>query len=257
MYSVVIPSLGRVKYLNELILSIFAQTVQPLEIFILLDDNSHCRSIEHEINLGELAKLVWCKHLNLAEKRNHGASLIQSDFLLFSDDDDIWDPLRAENVLAALKFSHVCCHNFGKFGALSECSSSKLGIIDMAVSTRHLFYGANVFGGGSAISVKKGLVEFFPFSENYRYCEDFEWWLRVISAGIKVSYLGKSLVYYRIHDSNMTNSIYKITRYNFQLGIINLSKGLQILLIAVIILSRSLLRFPVSPVKNFLVNMRK
>ena len=46
MYSVVIPSIGRVNYLNELIKSIYNQTLSAEEIIIIFDNNEKCKEIE-------------------------------------------------------------------------------------------------------------------------------------------------------------------------------------------------------------------
>ena len=44
MYSVIIPSLGRINFLNELLESIYNQSVKPNEIIILLDNNKSCKN---------------------------------------------------------------------------------------------------------------------------------------------------------------------------------------------------------------------
>ena len=44
----------------------------------------------------------------------------------------------------------------------------------------------------------------------FKYCEDYEWWVRIILTGLSVRYIGQSLVSYRTHSSNMTSSIFKI-----------------------------------------------
>ena len=36
MYSVIIPSIGRLKYLNQLIKSIFSQTISPGEVILFI-----------------------------------------------------------------------------------------------------------------------------------------------------------------------------------------------------------------------------
>ncbi len=44
MYSVIIPSIGRINFLNQLLESIYNQSVQPLDIIILLDKNIQCEN---------------------------------------------------------------------------------------------------------------------------------------------------------------------------------------------------------------------
>ena len=46
MYSVVIPSIGRVNYLNELLESIYNQTLSADEIIIIFDNNEKGKEIE-------------------------------------------------------------------------------------------------------------------------------------------------------------------------------------------------------------------
>ncbi len=215
MYSVVIPSLGRLEYLNELLASIEQQTMQPQEVLLLLDDNDHCRTISREIRQLAGLRVILCPGMNLAEKRNYGAAIAQAEALVFSDDDDLWAPTRAAAVVKALAEFGACCHNYGKFGAEAGSSLSRLGPEDRTIGLAQLMRGANIFGGGSSIAARRAVVQVLPFSPKFRYCEDFEWWIRIVMASVKVRYLGDSLVSYRTHSTNMTGSAWRIVRFNF------------------------------------------
>lgn len=207
MYSVVIPSSGRFEFLRELLESIDRQSVRPSEVIILLDDNEHCRqgaiSVEGVV---DGTKITFCSGLSLAAKRNLGAEISSSEFILYSDDDDIWDEKKGEAVASALAEYPACCHNYGKMGAIIGDFLNSLGRRDKLVSNLDLVRGANVFGGGSTIAARRSLVALLPFASELPYCEDFDWWARVLAAGIPVRYLGASLVRYRVHSSNMTGS---------------------------------------------------
>jgi glycosyltransferase involved in cell wall biosynthesis len=181
--------------------------------------------------------------MNLAEKRNHGASLIQSDFLLFSDDDDIWHQERGELVIKALEGSPVCCHNYGKFGSDSGDALNKLGNYDVNVTRNHLLFGANVFGGGSAMAVRKDIVELFPFTRSYSFCEDFQWWVRLIFAGIHIKYIGKPLVFYRTHSTNMTRALMRISYYSLMVSKEVFLRAIFMLLVSVLIALRATAKF--------------
>ena len=56
MYSIIIPSIGRIKYLNELLISIYNQSLFPQEIIILLDKNKKCEEISNFINKKDLCR---------------------------------------------------------------------------------------------------------------------------------------------------------------------------------------------------------
>jgi len=59
MYSVIIPSIGRINFLNELLESIYSQSVQPNEIIILLDNNNSCKDGAKLINKKDICKIVF------------------------------------------------------------------------------------------------------------------------------------------------------------------------------------------------------
>lgn len=244
MYSVIIPSLGRLEYLNELIDSVLCQTVCPKEILILLDDNMYCREISSLLRQDPLVRVHRCESMNLAQKRNYGAEMAICDNLLFTDDDDLWAPTRAKRVLDTLVQFQVCCHNYGKFGDQSGPAFSKLGLVDVTLGPGHLLGGANIFGGGSAIAAKKEIVRAFPFSGEFIFCEDFEWWTRILLAGVMVRYLGESLIHYRTHSSNMTRSVTKISYFSLKLSAQLFSRSLWMLAVSASIALRAIARVP-------------
>ncbi len=240
MYSAVIPSLGRLEYINDLIVSILNQTIKPDEIIILLDANDHCREVKKKLVKNEVIKIYYCNKMNLAEKRNYGVAISRCDDILFSDDDDIWHESKAERVIYCLKKYKVCCHNYGKFGFEVGENFSKLGLKDIDVSSKNLLFGSNIFGGGSSISAKKNVLELFPFNPSFQYCEDYEWWIRVIKSKVSVKYLSKTLVFYRTHDKNMTSSSFNISKFSFRIVSQLFQDAALCLIISVAIFSRSI-----------------
>ena len=96
MYSIIIPSIGRIDFLNQLLESIYNQSLQPLEIIILLDKNNTCKEGAKFINKNDICQIIFCDKLNLAKKRNYGALISKSNYLVFSDDDDIWELNKGE-----------------------------------------------------------------------------------------------------------------------------------------------------------------
>lgn len=250
MYSVIIPSLGRISYINELLTSIQKQSPLPGEIILLLDDNEHCRSNKDNIKLIDNLKIEFLDSVNLAQKRNIGAEMAKFDLILYSDDDDLWMPNKADLVLKALSKAQVCCHNYGKFGTQDIESCGQLDAVDGFVKPNKIFIGSNIFGGGSSISATKSLLKLFPFSAEYRYCEDYEWWVRLLIADIKIYYLSLPLVKYRTHSSNMTRAIFTITSFSLKISKMMLYKGIWLILSGLIVAARAFLRLPVILVKS-------
>ncbi len=206
MYTAIIPSIGRIDFLNELLRSIENQSEKPSEILILLDDTDDKKLFLNKIIKIKKAKIIFCKKMNLAEKRNFGAKLSKNENIFYSDDDDIWHIEKAKTCNQKLKRYDVCCHNFNKFGFSSKKNISRLGITNKIISFSDLFYADNIFGGGSTIVCKKSVILLFPFNASLKFSEDFEWWVRIFFSGISIFYIGKPLVNYRTHKSNMTRS---------------------------------------------------
>jgi hypothetical protein len=256
MYTVIISSVGREKYLNELLQSIQCQTKKAGEILLLLDDNFHCKKIKiREIpNL----KIYFLKNKNLPQKRNIGASLSAFDLILFSDDDDIWENKKAEVAITKLNKYDVICHNFDKFGYINKEHCSKLGLKDRRIDKYFLLFGDNFFGGGSSISTKKNVILDTPFNEKYNYCEDIEWWTRVLLKKVNIFYIGKSLVRYRSHESNMTKALKGIYLNNIKLsyGLICDLKLFHIL-VGFIFLFRQTLKFTIQITYSYAKKIQK
>ena len=217
MYSIIIPSIGRINYLNELLLSIYDQSLFPQEIIILLDKNNKCEEISKFINKRDVCKIVFCNNLNLAQKRNYGALLANSNYLIFSDDDDIWETNKARLTIDSLQKSQVVCHEYSKFGYIKKNPKFIIGKKKKFITLFDLMFGSNVFGGGSGIASRREIILSIPFNKNYLFCEDYDWWIRVILAETKVEYIPFSLVRYRVHKNNMTSNFLKIFKYNIKL----------------------------------------
>ena len=249
MYSVIIPSIGRINYLNELLESIYKQSSLPNQIIILLDNNNACKEGAKFINKKDICEIIFCERLNLPQKRNYGALISESKYLFFSDDDDIWEYNKAELTIKSLKNSQVVCHEYSKFGALNQNPKFLMGKKKKLVKLIYLLFGSNIFGGGSAIATLKEIVLAIPFNEEYLFCEDYDWWIKVLLAEIKIEYLPISLVKYRVHNKNMTSNLLKIFNYNIKIFNKTLYKSLILFLTYFIGYLKSILSLSIKSIK--------
>lgn len=217
-YSVVISSIGRKEYLTDLLGSIYGQTRLPFEVLLLLDDNQHCREVSVELAIYSSLQIIFCEKYGLAEKRNLGARLTQTENIIYTDDDDIWNAAKAEYIVRALEESDIVCHGYSKFGDEFRDEVLPLGRRSKYIGPAHIMSGANHFGGGSSISAKKWVICAIRFNKEYAYCEDLEWWSRVLLSGCSVYYIAENLVSYRTHGKNMTSAVYLIEGYRVRLA---------------------------------------
>jgi len=257
MYSVIIPSLGRISFLNELLESIYEQSVNPKEILILLDNSRLCKEGAKYINKKDICEIIFCDKLNLSQKRNYGALIAESKYLIFSDDDDIWDSNKGALTIKSLKNSQVVCHEYSKFGALNQKPKFIMGKKKKFIKLIYLLFGSNIFGGGSAIATLKEIVLAIPFNEEYLFCEDYDWWIKILLAEIKIEYLPISLVKYRVHNKNMTSNYLKILYFNFQIFNKIIYKSLILFLTFIIGFLRSFLSVLIKSIKIILLKIMK
>ena len=172
--------------------------------------------------------------------------MAKTDILLFSDDDDIWSPLKAEKILAVFSKGYLCaCHNFSCFGSKNTTRCSTLGKLSKPLPRRMLLLGDNIYGGGSTISSKKSLVSAIPFNENLASCEDLDWWRRVQLSGCSIYYCGEDLVAYRRHTSNMgknrllmSSTLFSVAIDSIRIGLLSTIGGCVMILKALIRLVR-------------------
>ena len=249
MYSVIIPSMGRIDFLNDLLESIYKQTISPKEIIILLDKNELCEQGVKNIHKIDTCKIIFCDKLNLSQKRNFGAAISYSDYLIFSDDDDIWEINKAELTIQSLKNSQVVCHEYSKFGNSYQKPKFIIGKRKKLININYLLFGSNIFGGGSAIAALKEIVLAIPFNEKFKFCEDYDWWIRIILAEIKIEYLPVSLVKYRTHKKNMTSNYLEIFVYNIKIFKKIIYKSIILLLTFMIGSLRSMISFIIKSIK--------
>jgi len=104
-YSIVIPTYGRNKLLKECLLSVENQTVEPINVFII-DNNDiveNQKSVKQIIENFSSKKINFSYHKGLinsgAVARNHGASLVSTELVAFLDDDVILDVDYYEKVI--------------------------------------------------------------------------------------------------------------------------------------------------------------
>ncbi len=243
MYTVIIPSLGRINFLNELLQSIYNQTISPDEIIILLDQNKLCEDSAKLIKKLKNCKIVFCNNLNLSQKRNFGAEIAKTKYIIYSDDDDIWEFNKGELTIKSLDTSQVVCHEFTKFGEIYQKPKYILGKKIKMINYKDLLFGSNIFGGGSGIAGRREIFLSLPFDEHYLFCEDFFWWTKVVLAEIKIKYLPYPLVNYRTHKNNMTSNFLKIYFFNIKIFRVLLIKSFILFIASIYGFFKSTIKF--------------
>lgn len=99
--SVVIPCFNCVETINKALMSIYEQTIKPIEV-ILVDDKSTDETLSVLYDLQKLFPENWVKVIPLevnagpSGARNSGWDIAQGKYVALLDSDDIWHPQKLE-----------------------------------------------------------------------------------------------------------------------------------------------------------------
>jgi glycosyltransferase involved in cell wall biosynthesis len=191
LFTVVIPTFGRPRFLTEALGSVLAQTVDDLECIVVDDaspapadgspeaaDDDRVRLVRRDVNGGPAAA------------RNTGASGARGRYLAFLDDDDWWEPDRLERSVPLLEHSPmaICWSRFDdEPAARGRWLDGDVGDVILDAITPHL--------GATVVECR----HWAPIDERYLGAEDNEWWLRMAQRHrVATSEVGSHII--RRHD---------------------------------------------------------
>lgn len=208
--STVIPCFNGSKYIAEAIDSILDQTGIVSEI-IVVDDGSQDDSCQIVEAYGDRVKLIKKKNGGAAEARNAGIEVAQGKYIAFLDADDRFLPDKL--------FAHVDFMENAKNCVLTHSNIKVFGDVSNLNNRRRLEHNesdnvpcGSVFNSlfewnhilASTVVVRKDVfVASGNFNVLFRYCEDYEAWLRLSLEG-EFHYIDKITTEYRLHENNIS-----------------------------------------------------
>ncbi|HCG6981480.1 TPA: glycosyltransferase family 2 protein [Vibrio parahaemolyticus] len=211
--SVVIPYYNDSSRIEHCLLSVFSQTLRPQEI-IVIDDCSDDSIVLMDIvnkfdsNLIKIVVIKNSENKNGAYSRNLGVSISSCDYIAFLDADDYWlqEHLRYhyEGMVGSgcdFIYSNVLNdRGKGKFSerkpASTNIDNKYDSILISAPQTNSFFF-------------KKDIYKYVKFDEGLRRHQDVQFFVDVLSSGVKYKYIDVSTAVYTRSHREVKN------RYNF------------------------------------------
>jgi len=190
---IIIPTYNRKEFLKRAVSSVYNQSYQSWNLFIIDDGSTDGASDEFH---GKKTKILkWKNNKGVSYARNQGILKSASDWIAFLDSDDEWLPQKLEKQVAYIK-------NHPRY-PLVHCNEIWLrkGKI-LNQKKKHKKQGGRIFTRSvrlccispSAVLVKRSLLkEVGLFREDFPVCEDFELWLR-ITARYELGFLEEPLL---------------------------------------------------------------
>ena len=201
LVSVIVPVYNAQGYLRDAVASVQAQTLNDWEI-VLVDDGSTDNSadviaqiIRDVPNVRAFAK----DNGGPAAARNYGLTQAHGHYISFLDADDLYPPYKLEQQAARLNQESSLALVLGRIQYVwlpgGEIINIRFKEADNTLTHVHL---------GSGLFRREVFDRIGNFDETMRYSEDFDWFLRAHEANTNLLIMKAVMLYYRLHDSNMT-----------------------------------------------------
>lgn len=198
-------------FLRQAIESILNQTYKDFEYIIILDNpdnNLHIRIIKEYANLDKRIKFyVNEKNMGLTASLNKGLGLAKSKYICRMDADDISINKRIENQKRYLEEN-----NYDLIGGISQMIDengksiysikkvpTNMDKIKKALRYNQIISHPTWFG-------KKEVFEKLNGYRNMPLCEDYDFTLRAVLNGYKISNIDETVLKYRMTSSSISRS---------------------------------------------------
>lgn len=228
LFSVVMPAYESEKYIAAAIKSVISQSVDSLEIIIVLDPSTDNTQLLAEKMAEEDSRInVLCNssRIGVSESRNQGINFAQGKYIAFLDADDLWNYQKLEKQLEVFCSTDcdVCCTSYSFIDTDGNVILSPY-IISEKIDFR-LMLKENVIGT-STCALKSEVAKSYRMDDRY-YHEDYVYWLSILKNGYKAVGIPEALVQYRLtgdgRSKNKLRSAFyrlKIYRSFLKLGIV-------------------------------------
>lgn len=200
--------------LRESIESILNQTYKDFEFIIILDfpdNNLHKKIIEEYSKIDNRIRFfVNEKNIGLTGSLNRGLSLAKGEYIARMDADDISLPYRLERQLEYIKKNQYDL--IGGITQMIDEDGNSIYSIQKVPTDFNKIKKALRYGQCIAHPTWLGRKEVFDYLNGYRnipLCEDFDFTLRVVLNGFKISNLNETVLKYRMTKNSISrNNLY-------------------------------------------------
>jgi len=197
--SALIPVHDGEEHLDQAIESALAQTHPPMEVIVVANDCSD-RSAEIAESFGGIVRVVSEPRRGITFARNTALAAAQGDYLAFLDHDDLWEPAKTENQLAAFDADPGLALVLGL--ALQFADED----LDPAVAARitvpnHPQPGMLI---GAVLAPRSTFEKVGDWQGANEVADGLVWFIRARELGLRERMLDEVVVRRRIHGGNQS-----------------------------------------------------
>jgi glycosyltransferase involved in cell wall biosynthesis len=207
--AVIIPTYNSGPYLKETLASVLGQTLQADEILIV-DDGSTDGTLELAESYGGKVRVFRCSGQRQSRARTFGARQTECEWIAFLDHDDLWLPDKLRRQMEELRAhpkADVC------YSARRLLSQRGVGFVlgdvlavPPAAEIRKALFRNTVFMPGSVVMRRTTYLANGGFDPEFKIVEDWDFWLRLMHAGVIFAGCQGAFLHQRVHANNNSNN---------------------------------------------------
>ncbi|MCC5937195.1 MAG: glycosyltransferase family 2 protein [Lunatimonas sp.] len=210
--SVIIPTFNRPDDLKRAIESVYAQTHQVDEVWVINDGDTYASFLDLKTRFGGVNILHTGKGKGANFSRNLGIKNAISDILMFLDDDDWWTKDKVDRQLRLFEADDSLGLVFSGKQVVFDHTPEK---VQYQITAKDVQYPLkailkdNFIGTTSSVAVRRNLViEAGLFDESLPAMQDYDLWIRICKRAKVKSDRGYH-VFYTVNKSSQKIQISK------------------------------------------------
>ena len=216
--SVILPVYNAEKYLQQAVDSVLSQTFKDFE-FIIVNDGSTDTSEQIILGYND-ARIRYMRNdqnCGLVYTLNKAVAEAKGVYIARMDADDICFPERLA-VQSQWLDEHPDTSIAGSFNIIIDENGNEIGYSEKgrmfvtAAQIRRRMPVENCITHPSIMG-RSNIFKEYPYSSSQRNIEDYDLWLRLLADGYVIEKIAKPLLYYRVHQTSVTQS--KLRKTNF------------------------------------------
>jgi glycosyltransferase involved in cell wall biosynthesis len=209
LVTVVVPTYNHAHFLGAALQSVIDQTCGDWEA-IVVDNHSQDNTAEVIAAFADprIRRVLIDNQGIIAASRNLGIGQAKGDYVAFLDSDDTWYPDKLARCVRLLAEGHdLVCHGERWVGGRGR-RDVVYGPASRA-SYESLLFRGNCLSTSAIVMRRDRLLQLGSFCEDAAIvtAEDYDLWLRVARAGLRIAFVAEVLGEFRIHGGNQSGAV--------------------------------------------------
>lgn len=215
--TILIPAYNAEKYISQTIDSILNQTFRDFEVLII--DDGSTDNTEKIIKSYQDSRIIYDKNpknLKITKTLNRGLAKINSEYIVRMDADDIMEKNKLEKQIQFMDSNPEIAISGTRITKFYEDDTQrKINIPKNFEEVKtHLLFDSPLMHPTVIMRNNVIMHENYRYQERYIGLEDYGLWFE-ISKKYKLSNINESLLYYRVSESSITQTLSKdLEKYN-------------------------------------------